>query len=227
MAMTEKKRDIELLALTIFAAIPLYGTQTISAAPLFAFHLTMAAIIARVLTGRSPQLIPSAIMRFLGVAYVFFYVIDAAMISRSAISASTHLVLFIATYQAMEGGTQRNEGQRLLTASLIFIAGVATATHIAILPFVIVFGFLLFRQFIHLSHRDSVEMVTARAIEPPSNRAAAFYVCGSTMIGVLLFPVLPRLRNPLVRGMVGNVGSSATGLSDSINLNEQSSVVPD
>lgn len=225
--MSARAREIELLALTIFAAIPLYGTQTISAAPLIAFHLTIAAIVARVLTGRSPQLIPSPVMRFLGVAYVFFYVVDAAMISRSAISASTHLVLFIAAYQAMEGGKQRNEGQRLLTASLIFIASVATATHIAILPFVVVFGFLLFRQLIHLSHRDSIEMVTARAAEPPSNRAAAFYVCGSTAIGILLFPVLPRVRNPLVPGMVGNLGSSSTGLSDSINLNDQRTIVPD
>ena len=225
--MSARAREVELLALAIFAAIPLYGTQTISAPPLIAFHLAMAAVVARVLAGRSPQLIPAAIMRFLGVAYVFFYVVDAAMISRSAISASTHLVLFIAAYQAMESGNSRNEGQRLLTASLIFIASVATATHIAILPFVVIFGFLLFRQLMHLSHRDSVEMVSARAAEPPSNRAAAFYVCGTTAIGIFLFPVLPRVRNPLVPGMVGNLGSASTGLSDSINLNEQRSIVPD
>src|SRR5260370_10263158 len=225
--MSARAREIELLALTIFAGIPLYGTQTISAPPLIAFHLTMAAIVARVLTGRSAQLIPFPIMRFLGVAYVFFYVIDAALISRSAISASTHLVLFIAAYQAMEGGQQRNEGQRLLTASLIFIASVATATHIAILPFVVIFGFLLFRQLIHLSHRDSIDLVTARSLEPPSNRAAAFYVCGTTLIGMVLFPVLPRVRNPLVPGMVGSLTSASTGLSDSINLNEHRTITPD
>jgi transglutaminase-like putative cysteine protease len=225
--MTQRMREIELLALTIFAAIPLYGTQTISAPPLIAFHLTMAAIVARVLTGRSPQLIPSPIMRFLGVAYVFFYVIDAAVISRSAISASTHLILFIAAYQAMEGGKQRNEGQRLLTASLIFIASVATATHIAILPFVVVFGFLLFRQLMHLSHRNSVDLIDAHAVEPPSNRAAAFYVCGATIIGTLLFPALPRVRNPLVPGMVGRLDAASTGLSDSINLNDPRTILPD
>jgi hypothetical protein len=225
--MTQKAREIELIALTIFAALPLYGTQTISAPPLVAFHLVMAGIAIRILTGRSPQLVPSPVMRFLGVAYVFFYVIDAAVISRSAISASTHLVLFIAVYQAMESGKQRNEGQRLLTASLIFIASVATATHIAILPFVVVFGFLLFRQLMHLSHRDSVDLVTSRAVEPPSNRAAAFYVCGTTVIGMLLFPILPRVRNPLVPGMVGSLTSATTGLSDSINLNEQRTITPD
>src|SRR5437773_2722664 len=85
--------ELELLLLTMFAAVPLYGTQTISFGPLIAFHALMAAIAARVAMGRDPQLIPAVVMRILGVAYVFFYIIDAAMISRSAISASTHLVL--------------------------------------------------------------------------------------------------------------------------------------
>jgi len=225
--MNARAREIELLALTMLAALPLYVTQTISAAPLIAFHFAMAAITFRVMTGGSRQLIPSVVLRALGIAYVFFYVIDAAVISRSAIAASTHLVLFIAVYQAMESGRQRIEGQRLLTASLIFVASVATATHITILPFVVIFGFLLFRQLIHLSHSDSVELVTTRAIEPPSNRAAGFYVCGTTVIGILLFPILPRVRNPLVPGMVGSLTSASTGLSDSINLNEQRTIVPD
>src|SRR5438128_7315610 len=218
--MSARAREVELLLLSMFAAVPLYGTQTISTLPLLAYHLVIAGITARVISNRSPQLVPEPVMRGLGIAYVFFYVIDAAVISRSAISASTHLVLFIAVYQAMESANRRLDGQRLLTASLIFVASVATATHITVLPFVVTFGFLLFRQLIHLSHQDSVELLTARAIEPPSNRAAGFYVCGTTVIGILLFPILPRVRNPLVPGMIGSLTSASTGLSDSINFNE-------
>ena len=222
-----RRHQIELLLLTMFAAVPLYGTQAISVGPLLAFHLVMAGIVVRVLSGRSPELIPAGVMRTLGIAYVFFYVIDAAVISRSAISASTHLVLFIAAYQAMDLVNHRKEAQRLLTTALIFVASVATATHIAIVPFVIAFAFLLFRQLIHLSHRDSVEAVGIAAVEPPSTRAAAFYVCGTTAIGILLFPMLPRVRNPLVPGMVGSLSGTSTGLSDSINFNDQRTITPD
>jgi transglutaminase-like putative cysteine protease len=225
--MRERAREIELLALTMFAAIPLYATQTISATPLIAFHVALAAILVRVMTGRSPELIPSTVMRFLGIAYIFFYVVDAAVISRSAIAASTHLVLFIAIYQAIESARRPLDAQRLLTASLIFVASVATATHIAILPFVVAFGFLLFRQLIHLSHSETIALVAARPPEPPSNRAAAFYVCGTTAIGILLFPVLPRVRNPLVPGVVGSLSSASTGLSDTINFNDQRTITPD
>src|SRR5207302_1341466 len=162
--MSARARQVELLLLSMFAAVPLYGTQTISTFPLLAYHLVIAGITARVISNRSPQLIPEPVMRGLGIAYVFFYVIDAALISRSAISASTHLVLFIAAYQA---------------------------------------------------------------IEPSSTRAAGFYLAGTTVIGVLMFPILPRVRNPIVPGLLGSIKSASTGLSDTINFNEQRTITPD
>src|SRR5213079_341386 len=41
------------------------------------------------------------------------------------------------------------------------------------------------------------------------------------------FPMLPRVRNPLVPGMAGPLSSAATGLSDSIDFNEQREILPD
>src|SRR3989442_1634573 len=107
-AMTPARREIETLLLTSFAAVPLYATQAIGVAPLLMFHVVMAGIIARVAMGKSPELIPAPIMRVIAVLYVGFYVVDAAFLSRSAIAASTHLVLFIATYQPIESARVRN-----------------------------------------------------------------------------------------------------------------------
>lgn len=225
--MTARTREIELLLLAIFAAVPLYATQVIAAPPLIAFDVVMAGILIRVLTGRTPELIPLPIMRAFGVLYILFYIADAALISHSAIAASTHLVLFIAAFQAMESAERRNDAQRLLTASLLFVASVATATHIAIVPFVIAYTFVLFRQLIHLSHRDSVAAAGVAVTEPPATRAAAFYLCGTTMIGSLLFPMLPRVRNPILPGVAGTLGSASTGLSETINFNEQRSISAD
>src|SRR4051794_24287271 len=226
-----RRYDIELLFLAIFAAVPLYATQAISALPLLAFHAMMIAVTARVAFGKSPEVIPAAVMRVLAIAYVPFYIIDASMISRSAIAASTHLILFIAAYQAIESARTPSAAQRLLTASLIFTAGVATSTHIAILPFIVIFGFLLLRQLIHLSHEETAAMAqttTGTTIpEPPSGRAASFYVVGALAIGSCLFPFMPRIRNPLLPGMTGPLSNATTGLSDSINLNETRSISSD
>src|SRR5712664_2132087 len=95
-AISESRRyELELLFLTMFAAVPLYATQAISAPPLLLFHVVMIAAAARVALGKSPEVIPATVMRGLAIAYVPFYIIDAAVISRSAIAASTHLILFI------------------------------------------------------------------------------------------------------------------------------------
>jgi protein-glutamine gamma-glutamyltransferase len=222
-----RTRELDLLFLTMFAALPLYVTQTISAPSLLAFHAVMLAITVRVFLGKGPEVIPAMFMRGLAIAYVPFYVVDAAVISRSAIVASTHLILFIATYQPIESVRTRNTLQRLLIASLIFTASVATATHIAVVLFVILFGFLLLRQLMRLSHEETGSMTGTGTPALPSSRAATFYVCGAMAIGIALFPMLPRVRNPLLPGLSGPLDKAATGLSDSINLNEPRSIGSD
>ena len=225
--MSARARELELLLLTMFAAVPLYGTQTVSLPPLITFHLLMLAMALRVWFGRSPEIVPAAIMRGIAILYVIFYIVDAAVISRNAIAASTHLVFFIAAYQPLEAGRTRNTGQRLLTTALLFVASLATATHISIVPFVIVFAFLMFRQLIQLSHQESSQMAGTPAAEFPRNRAALFYLAGTTLLGVLLFPLMPRVRNPIVPGMGRGMEKSSTGLSDSIDFNNERSISPD
>jgi transglutaminase-like putative cysteine protease len=224
---TTDNPNLELLFLTMFSAIPLYVTQTISMFPLLAFHAAMLAITMRVFLGKGPEVIPPIVMRAFAIAYIPFYVVDAALISRSAIAASTHLVLFIAVYQPIESGRSRNTTQRLLTAALIALASVATATHIAILPFIILFGVLLLRQLMQVSH-DETEVMTGRSMPaPPIGRAAAFYVIAAMLLGVLFFPFLPRIRNPLLPNMSSAMEKATTGISDSINLNEPRSIATD
>jgi hypothetical protein len=222
-----RAREVETLALTMLAAVPLYLNYAIGKVPLVAFHVLMGLTLIRVAMGRGPELIPAKVMRALAFAYIPFYVIDAAMISRSAIAASTHLILFIAAYQPTEALHRNNLSQRLLTTALVFIASLATSTHISIVLFVILFGFLMFRQMIYVSHMDSVRSIDHQYELAPASKAAGFYLAGATLIGALLFPLLPRLRNPMVQGFTGALQNATTGLSDSIDFNESRSSTPD
>lgn len=216
--MTRRARELETLLLTMFAAVPLYLADVIDKAPLMAFHLAMAGIATRVALGRGPELIPASLMRWLAIAYVPFYVFDAAVLSRSAIAASTHLVLFIAVYQPIESMHRSNQGQRLLTTGLIFVASVANSTHMTIVLFVAAFAFLMFRQLIYISHIESVRSVELVYAEAPSGRAAGFYVVGAALIGAMLFPLLPRVRDPFVQGITGPMQGASTALSDTIDF---------
>jgi transglutaminase-like putative cysteine protease len=225
--MTPRRREIETLLLTSLAAVPLYVTQAIGFVPLMMFHVVMAGIILRVALGKSPELIPAPIMRAIAVLYVGFYVLDAAVLSRNAIAASTHLVLFIATYQPIESARVNNQAQRLLTTALIFIASIATSTHITIVLFVIGFAFVMFRQLMYVSHLETVSVLGREYAEPPSSRAAAFYLAGTSLVAALLFPIVPRVRNPFVHGGAGALTNATTGLSDSIDFNHERTSTPD
>ncbi|HKS23000.1 MAG TPA: transglutaminaseTgpA domain-containing protein [Thermoanaerobaculia bacterium] len=225
--MSERAHEIEALALAMFAAVPLYLTQTIGPVPIVVYHAVMLAIVLRVAAGKSAEVVPAWIMRGLAIAYIGFYAVDAAAISRSAIAASTHLVLFISAYQPIESMRRRNDAQRLLITALIFTASIASATHVSILPFVIVFAFFFFRQLMHVAHRDTIAAAAATAPELPSSRAAGFYLGATSAAALMLFPLLPRVRNPIVPGLAGSLTNASTGLSEVIDLNNQRTISSD
>ncbi|MEA2490989.1 MAG: T N-terminal domain, partial [Acidobacteriota bacterium] len=218
--MSRRAREVETLLLAMFAAVPLYLTAAIGPLPLLAFHRFLAAMVVRVLSGKSPELVPARVMLYLAIAYVPLYIVDAAFISRSAIAASTHLVLFIAAYQPTEAMHRNNQAQRLLTTGLIFTASLATSTHITIVLFVAVFALVMFRQMMYVSHMETVRAIGREYDEAPSGRSAVFYLAGAGLIGLLLFPLLPRVRNPLVQGMSGSLSGATTALSESIDFRE-------
>lgn len=225
--MNPRAREIEFLALTMFAALPLYATQAISPVVVAVFHLLMGAVLVRVARGGGPEIVPPAVLSVFAVCYFIFFFIDAFALSRNLIGASSHLILFIALYQPIEAQRVRNGGQRLLITFLIFVSSIATATHIAILLFVIAFAFLAFRQMMYMSERATADSVGRTDVGPPSSRAAAFYVCGTAAAALLLFPVLPRVRNPFVRGYAGALNNATTGLSESIDFSQERSISSD
>ena len=157
--MTPRAREIETLLLTMFAAVPLYFTSAIAGTPVLIFHLAMAVIVARVAIGKTPQLMPARVLRWMAFAYIPLYFVDWQLLSGTAIAASTHLVLFIAVYQPSESMQRNNHGQRMLTAALIFVASLATSTHITVVPFVLLFAFVMFRQLMYVSHLETVRSV--------------------------------------------------------------------
>jgi transglutaminase-like putative cysteine protease len=220
------RREIELLALTAFAAVPLYLTRAVGFVPLIVFHVVLIGMIVRVARGKGPDLIPSSIMRVLAFAYIFLYFVDLFM-SRSAIAASTRLVLFIAAYQPIESMRAHNLGQRLFTTALIFIASIATAVDITIVIFIVLFAYFMFRQLMLVSHVETARSIGSDYLEPPSRRAAAFYLVGTMVVAAALFPILPRVRNPLVQGLSGALAQTATGLSESIDFNRERTSPPD
>ena len=224
--MTPRAREIETLLLAMFAALPLYFTHAIGAVPVVVFHLFMAVVLLRVIAGKGPELVPLRVLQRMAMAYVPFYLVDWIGISNSAVAASTHLVLFISAYQPAESLQRNNHPQRLLTAGLIFTASVATSTHLTIVLFVAAFALLMFRQLMYVSHMETVRSLELPYSEPPATRAAFFYLGAAAVIATMLFPLLPRVRNPFVQGLTGPLAGSSTGLSESIDFRDPRTANP-
>lgn len=215
-----KRHNVELEStlVAMFAALPLYFTGPISVPATLFFHAVMAVIVVGHLMGRPVRLTPG-LLGLLGFAYLLFFPIDAVSISRSLIRASTHLLFFIAAYQAFEAAWKDNHAQRVLVTFLIFVTSIATSTNISILLFVIVFTVLIFRELMTLSWERTVELTGERYTPESRNVQSLGYIVPTLLIAILFFPLLPRLRNPFVRGPSSVLTDQATGITEAIDLN--------
>lgn len=225
--MSSRAREVELILLAMYAALPLYANESVSAVPLALFHSVLALAAFLVIRRRNIEP-PRGLLRALTIAYLVFLPIDAVVISRSLITASGHLVLFIAAYQVFDPVASRRLGQRIVVILLMFVTSVATSTSLLIVFFVIGFAFLGFRQLIRLSYDVSAADVGLSLHEREVVMSPArYYLLPTLLAAVAIFPALPRLHNPLVRGVTGAIEGASTGLSDTIDFSVTRSISSD
>lgn len=223
--MKRARREAEGIALAMFAAVPLYFTAAIDLPSIVLFHVVMAVILA--IEVRFPGFdTPRPLLRAAAIAYLLFYFVDAAVLSRSLIRATSHLLFFIAAYQSLDRSAGRRVTQRMLVTFLIAIASIATSTHITIVFFIVAFVILVYRQLISLSREETLRLVGMKDDERPPGRVAAAYALPMILLATLLFPFLPRVRDPFVRGFARSLQTS-TGFSESIDMSSARTVSTD
>lgn len=224
--MNRLRRELESIFLTALAAVPLYFTGAVGKLPIALFHIALAVLAISSIARREPVYRPR-LVRWLAYAYLVFFPIDAIFLSRSLIESSSNLLFFIGFYLLAEGPWEQNYTKRLLISFLLFVASIATATALAIVVFIVLFAFMMFRQLIQVSHAASVKQVGVEELETPSNRPAIFYLVVTALIAIVMFPFLPRVGTPMIRGMGTSLDKAATGLSDTINFDQARTISPD
>ncbi|HUF17668.1 MAG TPA: DUF3488 and transglutaminase-like domain-containing protein [Thermoanaerobaculia bacterium] len=224
--MNPLRRELESIFVTGLAAVPLYFTGAVGWIPIALFHLALGALAGICIIRREPVYRPR-LVRWLAYAYLLFFPIDAIFLSRSLIESSSNLLLFIGFYLLVEGPWDQNYTKRLLIGFLLFVASIATATDLSIVVFIVIFAFMMFRQLIQVSHAASVAQVGVKELETPASRPAIFYLVVTGVIAIVMFPFLPRVGTPMIRGAGSSLDKAATGLSDTINFEEARTISPD
>lgn len=213
-----------MILLAAFAATPLYLSQAVSPLIVGAFHFGLAVAAAAAASQRSMRRI-SAAARVAAIVYLPLFIVDAA--ASSLIRASVHLLFFIAFYQAVDEKARGARNQRLLVIFLLFVTSLATSTHQAILLYVIAFTVMMFTRLIRASQEDSSAEIGQEPRQRPALRAALGFALPTALLAALLFPALPRVQNPMVRGIRTGLESSATGISDTIDFGEERRISSD
>ncbi len=224
--MNRLRRELESIGITALAAVPLYFTAAVGWIPIALFHLSLLGLALSWIIRREPAQWPR-LVRWLAYAYLIFFPIDAIFLSKSLIESSSNLLLFIGFYLMAEAPWESNYTKRLLIGFLLFVASIATATDMSIVAFIVVFAFMMFRQLIQVSHASSVALIDVKELETPANRPAIFYLVSTALIAIVMFPFLPRVGTPMIRGTGTSLDRAATGLSDSINFDETRTISPD
>ncbi|MCA1732381.1 MAG: DUF3488 and transglutaminase-like domain-containing protein, partial [Acidobacteria bacterium] len=168
----------------------------------------------------------AVIGRVVAVGYLPFFAVDALWISSSLIKASVHLLFFVAIYQILDPEARAATRQRLLVTFLIFTTSIATATHLSIVLFILLFSIAAFAELMRLSSEETAAAVGRPALTPSVLRSAMLFAIPTVLVAALLFPTLPRRENPLVRGVVRGL-QATTGISDTINFNEDRRISSD
>ena len=205
-----------MILLAAFAAAPLYLSQAVSPLIVLAFHFGLAVAAAATASNRTLRRI-TAVVRIGAIFYLPLYILDATVLT-SLIRASVHLLFFIAFYQAIDEKAREARNQRLLVAFLLFVTSLATSTHQTILLFVGAFTVVMFVRLIRASDEDSAAALGELPQGRPALRAAFAFAVPTALIAALLFPALPRIQNPMVRGIRTGLDSAATGISDTIDF---------
>jgi protein-glutamine gamma-glutamyltransferase len=180
------------------------------------------------LSKRSDFQMPTRWTNYLTLAYVAFFAADYAMLSRSFLTATVHLVLFGMVVRMFSVHKERDYYMLAVLAFLMVLAAaVLTVDSVFLFAFA---GFMLMAvvTFVLMEMRRSAQTASIPAREPADGmtyRRMAFFLAGTSPVLVVLilagasaiFFLLPRMST----GYLGSFAAGsdmATGFSDRVEL---------
>ncbi len=207
------------LILTAFGALAETGRVDIPS--IFLFLVCFLTIANRALRGGPPVLGPRGAF-FLSVGYIFFFFIDAIILSRSFISAILHLVLFLELAKLAQKKEDKDYLYLILLAFLQILAASSLTIDISfvltLLLFLVTLVSTLMSFDIYRSQREDPPQNKIR-IDGPLGGMSVWATVWIVIIGIGLFFVIPRVGT----GYFSRAASAAlllSGFNESVELGE-------
>ncbi|MBL8111356.1 MAG: DUF3488 domain-containing protein [Acidobacteria bacterium] len=223
-----KERLLSLGTLSLLAPIPLALTFTLEPAILVAFLAILGFFMLRVRQGRVP-LLPNWVLNVAAVAYLFVFALDLRAGSRSLLKTTIHLLLFVLLLKLASVRKERDFSVCLTLMGFLFLGSVATAFHVSIVAFVIVFAAIAWPILVKWAlWRDLATAEDEWRREKPGDlvvdrRSIASSVAACFLLAIPFFVLLPRIKAPFLKGIAEGQEIS-TGFSESVDPNVSGSL---
>ncbi len=218
-----KERLLSLGTLSLLAPIPLALTFTLEPAILVVFLAILGAFMLRVRQGRIP-LLPNWVLNVAAVLYLFVFALDLRAGSRSLLKTTIHLLLFVLLLKLASVRRERDFSVCLTLMGFLFLGSVATAFHVSIVAFVVVFAAVAWPILVRWAlWRDLATAEDEWRRENPGDlvvdrRSIASSIAACFLLAIPFFVLLPRIKAPFLKGIAEGQEIS-TGFSEEVDPN--------
>ena len=192
--------------------------------PILLAYLIGVGLFLRRAWNDPPRWIPTWGMNVLGLIYVPIFFVDLLVLSRGRlVQPVLHLCLFTLLVKLYSMVRERDKWQAAIGIFFLFLAGMGTSVHPAIILYLIAF---LVLSLVMLTRFAFLHVLAGFGRDDPSLASIPLggFLTASTVLTVVLavplFAVLPRVRSPYIvgRNLGTNTQMEAAGFSDEVTL---------
>ncbi len=219
-----REKRVLLGFLALLAPLPLPLNELLEW-PVFAVYCAAVAWFLRRAINDSTEWLPNWAANLLGLVYLPFLWFDLRTLWRGQlVKPLVHLILFALAVKLFGMRRERDKWHVLFGAFFLFLAGVATSVHPAVVLYMIVFLVLSIVTLTRFAYLHVLAGFGHREREPAPLPLRGFVIAATTatvIAAIPLFAFLPRVRTPYILGRGTGTGTiiHGTGFSDEMTLN--------
>ena len=218
-----RQKRLVLGLLAFLAPLPLPFNDVVQWPVLLAYLIGVGLFLRRAWND-PPRWLPTWGMNVLGVVYIPFFFLDLFVLARGRlVEPILHLCLYTLLVKLYSLVRERDKWQAAIGVFFLFLAGMGTSVHPAIVLYLIAFlvlSLVMLTRFAFLHVLAGFGREDPALARIPLGGVLTFATLLTIVLAVPLFTVLPRVRSPYIigRNLGSNTQMEAAGFSDEVTL---------
>ena len=208
--MTWQQRKLRVGLLALLAPLPLPFNEMASWIGTLAYLVVVSGLVLALQRGKA-MLAPAWALNLAGALYFPVLFLDLASAQGGQVLRPlVHVAMFATAAKLFALRTERDKWHAILGAFFLFIAGMGSSVHPALVAHMLMFSSVAVASLIHFVEAHSLRAFPAAEPIPGKTRLTAAVIATTVAGCIVIFPLLPRINQPYVAGG-GGVDLGGTG----------------